>query len=70
MQVVAIGAVAASGLASGASGAASLLDGCLYLPAMLGGCVLGMSLFRRLSDRHFTAVVNWMLIASGVSFLL
>jgi uncharacterized membrane protein YfcA len=70
VQVTAIGALAAFGLAREGSNAATLLDGLLYLPAMLGGCVLGMSLFRRLSDRHFTAVVNWMLIASGVSFLL
>ena len=70
VQVIGIGALAAFDLAGGASNATSLLDGVLYLPAMLGGCALGMSLFRRLSDRHFTMFVNWMLIASGVSFLL
>lgn len=70
VQAVAIVALAAFGAARGGATASSLLDGIMYLPAMLGGCALGMSWFRRISDRHFTALVNWMLIASGVSFLL
>lgn len=70
VQLIAIGVLATFGLTRGASNVAGLLDGFLYLPAMLGGCALGMSWFRRMSDRHFTIIVNWLLIASGIGFLL
>ena len=42
----------------------------LFIPGSLLGTVVGMAIYRRLSDRSFTWVVNAMLLASGVAYLL
>ncbi len=44
--------------------------GFLYLPAMLLGTALGMTLFTWMNDRQFAQSVNILLVVSGVSFLL
>ena len=46
------------------------LDGLLYLPAMLLGTSLGMTLFTWMNDRQFARSVDILLFVSGVSFLL
>ena len=45
-------------------------SGVLYLPAMLLGTSLGMTLFAWMNDRQFTQSVNILLVVTGVSFLL
>ena len=45
-------------------------SGVAYLPAMLLGTMLGLTLFRRLSDRQFGKALNVFLIASGIALLL
>src|ERR1051325_5402277 len=44
----------------------ALLDVTLTLPALAGGAVLGIVLFRRVSDRSFRGVVLGVLAVSGV----
>ncbi len=41
----------------------------LFVPPMLLGTSIGITLFRRLSDGHFGVIVNVLLIASGLSLL-
>jgi uncharacterized membrane protein YfcA len=45
------------------------VESLLFMPPMLLGTSLGLTLFRRLSDGHFGMIVNLMLIASGLSLL-
>jgi uncharacterized protein len=40
-----------------------------YVPAGLLGTTLGMALYARLSDRHFTRAVNVLMVVSGASYL-
>ena len=42
----------------------------LCIPASLLGPTLGLTLFRGLSDTHFTRIVNVMLIVSGLSYII
>ncbi|WP_165838914.1 sulfite exporter TauE/SafE family protein [Roseicella frigidaeris] len=69
MQLLALAALATLGagpaLPAGAGWAALA-----YLPAALLGTWLGLALFRRLSDGQFAAIVNAMLIVSGLALLL
>lgn len=41
-----------------------------FVPAALVGSAFGMTLFRRINDRQFRAVVNLLLIVSGISLAL
>ena len=41
-----------------------------YLPSALAGTWIGLSVFRRLSDRQFATAINTLLIVSGVGLLL
>ena len=50
-------------------GLAITIDSLVFMPPMLLGTSLGLTLFRRLSDGHFGVVVNLLLIASGLSLL-
>jgi uncharacterized protein len=45
------------------------VESLLFMPPMLLGTSLGLTLFRRLSDGHFGVIVNVLLIASGLSLL-
>ncbi len=45
-------------------------DPLLYIPVALAGTWLGLAIFRRLSDRSFTLVVNLLLLASGIGLLI
>lgn len=45
-------------------------SGLVYVPAMLLGTVLGLTLFRRLSDHQFGRLLNVFLIASGIALIL
>lgn len=64
IALLALGAVPARGPVSfDASGIA-------FLPAMLLGTLLGLGLFRRLSDRQFGKALNGFLIAAGIALLL
>jgi uncharacterized protein len=45
-------------------------SGLLYLPAMILGTSLGMTLFTWMNDKQFARAVNVLLIVSGVSLLL
>ena len=42
----------------------------VYVPAMLLGTILGLTVFRRLSDRQFGWVLNVFLVAAGIALLL
>ena len=44
--------------------------GAAYVPAMLLGTMIGLALFRRLSDHQFGRVLNLFLIASGIALLV
>jgi len=46
------------------------IESLVFLPSMLLGTSLGLTLFKHLSDRHFAKVVNVLLIMSGLSLLL
>ncbi len=41
----------------------------LSIPAALLGTAIGMTLYKRLSDKHFARVVNVLMIVSGISYL-
>jgi len=41
-----------------------------YVPAALLGTMLGLWLFRRMTDRHFAVAVNVLLVAAGAGMLL
>ena len=45
------------------------LESLVFMPPMLLGTSLGLTLFRRLSDGHFGVIINVLLIASGLSLL-
>lgn len=60
----------ASGLVPAPHPVGLSLAGIVGLPAMLLGTALGLTLFRRLSDRQFSRVLNVFLIASGIALLL
>jgi uncharacterized membrane protein YfcA len=40
-----------------------------YLPGALAGTRIGLSVFRRLSDRQFATAINTLLIVSGLGLL-
>jgi uncharacterized membrane protein YfcA len=42
----------------------------LFVPASLLGTSLGLLLFRRMSDRQFSSMVNLLLVISGLSYIL
>jgi uncharacterized protein len=69
MQIVALGTLYAMG-SGGRSYAAIHTSAWAYLPAALLGTVIGLSVFRRLSDRQFAVAVNVLMIASGLGFLV
>jgi uncharacterized membrane protein YfcA len=68
MQVATALAITLVGHTSPVDGALPTVD-VLYLPASLLGTAIGVALFRRMSDRRFTKVMNLGMITSGVSFL-
>jgi uncharacterized membrane protein YfcA len=42
----------------------------LYIPVSLLGTMLGLALYRRMSDNQFARVVNLLLVVSGLSYVL
>jgi uncharacterized membrane protein YfcA len=69
VQVAAIVAMTVSSTAP-QRGVSFDFSGIAYVPAMILGSIFGMALFQRLNDRQFALMVNLLLIASGLSFLL
>ena len=53
------------------SQAAAQLDWKVYafIPAALLGAWIGLCIFKRLSDRQFELVANWLLIGSGIALV-
>jgi len=69
LQLAAL-ALLASGLVPAPNPAEVGVAAFVGLPAMLLGTMLGLTLFRRLSDRQFSKVLNLFLVASGIALLL
>lgn len=69
LQLAAI-ALLALGAVPGRSPVSFDAGGVVYLPTMLLGTMLGLMLFRRLSDRQFGTALNVFLIASGAALLV
>ena len=68
MQLVSVAALYAAGGGS-VNRLAPDLATFAYVPAALLGTAVGLSVFRRLSDRQFASVVNALLVASGLGML-
>ena len=69
VQIAAIALIATPGLQH-AHGRSFDFAGIEYLPAMFGGCVFGMGVFRKLNDRQFAFGVNTLLLVSGAALLI
>ena len=69
LQLAAL-ALLASGVVPAPHPVGLSLAGVVGLPAMLLGTGLGLTLFRRLSDRQFARVLNLFLVASGIALVL
>ena len=69
VQIAAIALIAMPGLQP-AHGRSFDFAGVGYLPAMFGGCVFGMGVFRKLNDRQFAFGVNTLLLVSGAALLV
>lgn len=69
MQVAALIAIAAAGARSSGAGLSMHLSELLFLPGSVLGTILGLAVFRRLSDTQFARTVNLLLIVSGLSYL-
>jgi hypothetical protein len=69
VQIAAIALIAMPGLRL-AHGRSFDFAGIEYLPAMFGGCLFGMGVFRKLNDRQFAFGVNTLLLVSGAALLV
>ena len=69
MQVVALLAITLARHA-GAAGVGIGIGNLLFIPPSLLGTALGLALYRRMSDNQFARVVNLLLVASGLSYVL
>ena len=67
MQVAAL--LAINGVRGGAAQGIKLAD-LLFIPPALLGTMIGLGLYGRLTDHQFFRVVNLLLIASGLSYLM
>jgi uncharacterized membrane protein YfcA len=67
-----IGALSAISLTRGADAGGLSLDPSylLFIPASLLGTLIGLALFRRLSDLQFARAVNVLLLAAGICYVL
>ena len=69
VQIAAIALIAVPGLGL-AHDRSFDFAGIEYLPAMFGGCVFGMGVFRNLNDRQFAFGVNTLLLVSGAALII
>ena len=68
MQVLALLTIS---LVSGSAGHAGFdIANLLFVPASLIGTTVGLSFYRKLSDRQFSRVVNFALVVSGLGYMI
>ena len=70
MQIVSLVAISLATHTRAMHGNGFALNDLLCVPAGLLGTFIGLALYRQISTRHFAIVLNLLLMAAGISFLV